>query len=190
MPGNCPASLRPTAARLWKTFRSKIGMLFGITTEWCPASERNRVHLRADSPIAHPKTATPLPTNVVVARSLSSALQSLALGGQSFLKFLVPHDRLTTLRTKTNSILLGSTTTLNNYRKSRQGVSQEVRCQRHKSKTARERRQFLSSTSRVRQSAVSSQYRRTNNWRRTDTHYHTEGRRLSQQSRARADQPA
>jgi len=22
MPGNCPASLRPTAARLWKTFRS------------------------------------------------------------------------------------------------------------------------------------------------------------------------
>src|SRR6266851_565417 len=23
MPGNCPTSLRPTAARLWKTFRSK-----------------------------------------------------------------------------------------------------------------------------------------------------------------------
>src|SRR5215467_6548092 len=72
MPGNCPASLRPTAARLWKTFRSKLnaipvigencslsprnrvhlhtGMLFGITTECCSASERNRVHLRPDSP--------------------------------------------------------------------------------------------------------------------------------------------
>src|SRR5215467_6141867 len=75
MPGNCPASLRPTAARLWKTFRSKLnaipvigencslsprnrvhlhtGMLFGITTECCSASERNRVHLRPDSPIKH-----------------------------------------------------------------------------------------------------------------------------------------
>jgi hypothetical protein len=61
MPGNCPAWLPPTAARLWKTFRSKpnaipvgnkncspshrnrvrlqTGMLFGITTEWCSASE-------------------------------------------------------------------------------------------------------------------------------------------------------
>jgi putative ABC transport system permease protein len=27
-------------------------MLFGITTEWCSASERNRVHLRPDSPLA------------------------------------------------------------------------------------------------------------------------------------------
>ena len=26
-------------------------MLFGITTEWCSASDRNRVHLRPDSPI-------------------------------------------------------------------------------------------------------------------------------------------
>jgi hypothetical protein len=25
-------------------------MLFGITTEWCSASDRNRVHLRPDSP--------------------------------------------------------------------------------------------------------------------------------------------
>ena len=71
MPGNCPASLRPTAAHLWKTFRSKpnaipvdeqncspshrnrvhlpTGMLFGITTEWRSASDRNRVHLRPDS---------------------------------------------------------------------------------------------------------------------------------------------
>ena len=61
--------LRPV--RLWKTFRSKpnaipvddqicspshrngvrlqTGMLFGITTEWCSASDRNRVHLRPDS---------------------------------------------------------------------------------------------------------------------------------------------
>ena len=73
MPGNCPAWLPPTAARLWKTFRSKpnaipvgnkncspshrnrvhfqTGMLFGITTEWCSASDRNRVHLRPDSPV-------------------------------------------------------------------------------------------------------------------------------------------
>src|ERR1700745_3211096 len=71
MPGNCPAWLPPTAARLWKTFRSKpnaipvgnkncspshrnrvhfqTGMLFGITTEWCSASDRNRVHLPPDS---------------------------------------------------------------------------------------------------------------------------------------------
>src|SRR5580658_4957916 len=57
---------------LWKTFRSKpnaipvdeqncspshrnrvhlpTGMLFGITTEWRSASDRNRVHLRPDSP--------------------------------------------------------------------------------------------------------------------------------------------
>src|SRR5882724_6795348 len=63
---------RLTAARLWKTFRSKLntipvdeqncspsqrngvhlqtGMLFGITTEWRSASDRNRVHLRPDSP--------------------------------------------------------------------------------------------------------------------------------------------
>src|SRR5438128_4377555 len=62
------------AVRLWKTFRSKpnaipvddktvrlptgigvhlqTGMLFGITTEWCSASHRNRVHLRPDSPLA------------------------------------------------------------------------------------------------------------------------------------------
>src|SRR5580693_3548270 len=26
-------------------------MLFGITTEWCSASDRNRVHLRPDSPV-------------------------------------------------------------------------------------------------------------------------------------------
>src|SRR5258708_2122227 len=73
LPGNCPASLRPTAAHLWKTFRSKLnaipvdeqncspshrnhvhlptGMLFGITTEWRSASDRNRVHLRPDSPV-------------------------------------------------------------------------------------------------------------------------------------------
>jgi hypothetical protein len=73
MPENCPASLRPTAARLWKSFRSKpnavpvgdkncspshrnrvhlqSGMLFGITPEWCSASDRNRVHLRPDSPL-------------------------------------------------------------------------------------------------------------------------------------------
>src|SRR5882724_6738134 len=73
LPGDCPASLPPTAARLWKTFRSKLntipvdeqncspsqrngvhlqtGMLFGITTEWRSASDRNRVHLRPDSPV-------------------------------------------------------------------------------------------------------------------------------------------
>ncbi|MGB8064165.1 MAG: hypothetical protein WCF26_19915, partial [Candidatus Sulfotelmatobacter sp.] len=28
----------------------QTGMLFGITTEWCSASDRNRVHLRPDSP--------------------------------------------------------------------------------------------------------------------------------------------
>src|SRR5882757_1781995 len=72
LPGDCPASLPPTAARLWKTFRSKLntipvdeqncspsqrngvhlqtGMLFGIPTEWRSPSDRNRVHLRPDSP--------------------------------------------------------------------------------------------------------------------------------------------
>ena len=30
--------------------RLQTGMLFGITTEWCSASDRNRVHLRPDSP--------------------------------------------------------------------------------------------------------------------------------------------
>src|SRR5882724_3641758 len=64
---------------------------------WDPAERRG--------PLDAWPIATPLPTNVAVARSLSSALQSLALGGQSFLKFLVPHARLTTLRTKTNNIL-------------------------------------------------------------------------------------
>jgi hypothetical protein len=82
LPGNCPASLPPTAARLWKTFRSKLntipvdeqncspshrngvhlqtGMLFGITTEWCSASDPNRVHLRPDSPSGPCRMALPL----------------------------------------------------------------------------------------------------------------------------------
>jgi hypothetical protein len=75
MPGDCPASLPLLQLVLWKTFRSKLnaipvqakncsachwngvhlqtGMLFGITTEWCSASDRNRVHLRPDSPNCH-----------------------------------------------------------------------------------------------------------------------------------------
>jgi hypothetical protein len=32
-------------------FTFRAGMLFGITTEWCSASDRNRVHLRPDSPL-------------------------------------------------------------------------------------------------------------------------------------------
>ena len=75
MPGDCPASLRllccfsveniPLQAerhsgRTTKTVRLppgigvhlQTGMLFGITTEWCSASDRNRVHLRQDSPSA------------------------------------------------------------------------------------------------------------------------------------------
>src|SRR3989475_12526320 len=74
---------------------------------WAPAERRG--------PLDAWPIATPLLTNVAVARSLSSALQSRALGGQPFLKFLVPHARLTTLRTNTNNILGGSTSTLNNY---------------------------------------------------------------------------
>src|SRR6266436_10113202 len=66
---------------------------------WDPAERRG--------PLDAWPIATPLPTNVAVARSLSSALQSLALNGQPFLRFLVPHARLTTLRTKTNNILGG-----------------------------------------------------------------------------------
>ena len=80
MPVNCPAWLRPSAARLWKTFRSKPntipvdgrkcspshrngvrlhnGMLFGFTTEWCSPSQRNRVRLRPDSPLNHPNICT------------------------------------------------------------------------------------------------------------------------------------
>src|ERR1700730_843589 len=79
IPGNCPAWLRPSAARLWKTFRSKpntipvdgrkcspshrngvrlqSGMLFGFTTEWCSPSQRNRVRLRPDSPLMLPPGA-------------------------------------------------------------------------------------------------------------------------------------
>jgi hypothetical protein len=73
MPGYCPAPLPLPRSDLWKTFRSKPntipvedkkcspshrnavrlqnGMLFGITTESCSASGRNRVHLRPDSPL-------------------------------------------------------------------------------------------------------------------------------------------
>src|SRR6266568_7638291 len=73
MPGDCPASLRPTAVRLcgkhsapsrtpfrWTTrtvrlptgigVRLQTGMLFGFITECCSASDRNRVRLRPDSP--------------------------------------------------------------------------------------------------------------------------------------------
>lgn len=84
----------------------------------CFASRFLRVRLGTpprEGPLDAWPIATPLPTNVAVARSLSSALQSRALGGQPFLKFLVPHARLTTLRTNTNNILRGSTSTLNNY---------------------------------------------------------------------------
>jgi flagellin-like hook-associated protein FlgL len=72
MPGDCPTSLhllllvcgkhsapsRTPFRRATNTVRLptgigvhlQTGMLFGITTEWCSASERNRVHLRPDSP--------------------------------------------------------------------------------------------------------------------------------------------
>ena len=72
MPGDCPASLhlllfvcgkhsapsRTPFRQGTKTVRLptgigvhlQTGMLFGITTESCSASERNRVHLRPDSP--------------------------------------------------------------------------------------------------------------------------------------------
>ena len=60
MPGNCPASLRPTAARLWKTFRSKLnpipvdeqtvrlatGIAFTFRPECCSDSQRNGVRLQ------------------------------------------------------------------------------------------------------------------------------------------------
>src|SRR5271167_2298284 len=72
MPGDCPASLhlllfvcgkhsapsRTPFRQATKTVRLptgigvhlQTGMLFGITTESCSVSERNRVHLRPDSP--------------------------------------------------------------------------------------------------------------------------------------------
>ena len=60
MPGNCPASLRPIAARLWKTFRSKPnaipvtgencspshGIVFTFPPECCSESQRNGVQLQ------------------------------------------------------------------------------------------------------------------------------------------------
>src|SRR5271167_4430102 len=74
MPGDCPASLhlllfvcgkhsapsRTPFRQATKTVRLptgigvhlQTGMLFGITTESCSASDRNRVHLRTDSPTA------------------------------------------------------------------------------------------------------------------------------------------
>src|SRR5882762_4754396 len=80
---------------------ARIGSLLCVQVfvhaPWDPAERRE--------PLDAWPIATPLPTNVANARSLSSALQSFALGGQSFLKFPVPHYRLTTLRTKTNNIL-------------------------------------------------------------------------------------
>ena len=73
MPGDCPASLhlllfvcgkhsapsRTPFRQATKTVRLptgigvhlQTGMLFGITTESCSASQRNRVHLRPDSPL-------------------------------------------------------------------------------------------------------------------------------------------
>src|SRR5271157_3817328 len=75
MPGDCPASLhllllvcgkhsapsRTPFRQATNTVRLptgigvhlQTGMLFGITTESCSASERNRVHLRPDSPVMH-----------------------------------------------------------------------------------------------------------------------------------------
>jgi hypothetical protein len=50
LPGNCPASLRPTAIRLWKTFRSKLNTI-PVAEQNCSPSHRNRVHLRPDSPV-------------------------------------------------------------------------------------------------------------------------------------------
>jgi hypothetical protein len=50
MPGNCPASLCPLAADLWKTFRSKPNAiplgdskLFAFPPESCSPSDRNTV---------------------------------------------------------------------------------------------------------------------------------------------------
>jgi len=52
MPGNCPASLRPTAACLWKTFRSKPNAipvegqkLFAFPPESRSPSDRNAVRI-------------------------------------------------------------------------------------------------------------------------------------------------
>ena len=76
MPGDCPASLHfllfvcgkhsvPSRTPFrWATKTVRLptgigvhlqtGMLFGFTTEWCSASERNRVRLRPDSPTKIP----------------------------------------------------------------------------------------------------------------------------------------
>src|ERR1700722_11715934 len=45
LPGNCPASLPPTAARLWKTFRSKLNTI-PVDEHNCSPSHRNGVHLQ------------------------------------------------------------------------------------------------------------------------------------------------
>jgi hypothetical protein len=72
MPGDCPASLHillfvcgkhsaPSRTPFRRTARTvrlptgigvhpQTGMLFGITTKWCSASDRNPVNLRPDSP--------------------------------------------------------------------------------------------------------------------------------------------
>jgi len=92
---------------------ARIGSLLCVQVfvhaPWDPAERRE--------PLDAWPIATLLPTNVADARSLSSAHQSLALGGQSFLKFPVPHDRLTTCESK-QIMFGGSTFTLNNYNKS------------------------------------------------------------------------
>jgi hypothetical protein len=45
LPGNCPASLPPPAAHLWKTFRSKLNAI-PVDEQNCSPSHRNRVHLQ------------------------------------------------------------------------------------------------------------------------------------------------
>src|SRR6266481_5510987 len=45
LPGDCPASLPPTAARLWKTFRSKLNTI-PVDEESCSPSQRNGVQLQ------------------------------------------------------------------------------------------------------------------------------------------------
>jgi len=112
-----PAGVRRLPHRRFAEWADDIAARIGsllcvqvfVHAPWDPAERRE--------PLDAWPIATLLPTNVADARSLSSALQSLALGGQSFLKFPVPHDRLTTCESK-QIMFGGSTFTLNNYNKS------------------------------------------------------------------------
>jgi hypothetical protein len=127
MPGNCPAWLRPSAARLWKTFRSKPntipvdgrkcspshrngvrlhnGMLFGFTTEWCSPLQRNRVRLRPDSPSRFRAFWSSLTTDCISVVGKKQSYHSQA-GAKTVLRRAIPWSTGAKINFASNSQLV------------------------------------------------------------------------------------